>query len=61
MPKYTVRIPIPAEYIVRDIEADNPDEAIEQVEAVPSLCYSCSSGFDFGEGDFDHATAEEES
>lgn len=62
MPKYTVRIPIPAEHIVRGIEADDPDQAIEQIDGiVPTLCSSCAADFYHEEADFEGATAEVES
>lgn len=62
MPKYTVRVPVPAEYIVRGIDADDPDQALDELDGiVPSLCSSCAADFFLTEADFEGATAEVES
>ena len=62
MPKYFVTVPTTAT-AYRTIEADSPEEAIEQFET-PSICAQCSGwgqdyDLDLGEDwDWDNAKAE---
>lgn len=52
MKKYTVSVPIYANYFVK-VEADSESEAIEKAEKqfIPSLCCQCSDNIELGEFD----------
>lgn len=63
MTRYTVRIPYPAELIVRGVEANDSEDAIDAAaDNVPGLCATCSQHYDLAlDADWGNATAEVES
>ena len=59
--KFTVYLPFTITQIIRGVEAEDADDALNQVDPEGTICAHCSQKFDMtGDANWDEAAAEPE-
>lgn len=51
MKRYTIYVPHAATAIIRGVSGDDSEDAINEVDAAPTLCSSCAEHFDINPDD----------